>query len=741
MSLAYAHKQVPLSVPPPSYVSLMVTRRCNMSCGHCSVESSPQVKGEPTETELLDIVRQAATTGVKIIQVTGGEPMLREQVVLRLVRECRQLGVVSVMTTNGFWGKSLTQARRRLKALRRAGLGALTVSYDRYHAEFQGPQPALNIAQAAEEINFSVNINIVRVAEDPELQRIITPFAEVKSAHLRFYDVQAVGRARMLPVDSLRSEIEGFCGAAAFPAITDDGRVTACNGPSYFAGPESPLFVGSLRETPLPALFERHQQDPILDTIRTFGPARLRDELGKIPEFETFPFRQRYHGLCDLCHHITTNPEAVSALRTRLSQPQFVAERVAARRVIENSKSGGAMSWRYVNGIGACRVFLQAAQEPAGPWAQGAERILGRADFDWHHQAAYLTACGLARPLLRALPQPVVMRWAPQFFIERIKTAAMQDGFKELVQREALRQIAAVLQEVGGTGVLLKGAARLALAGEDESASVPRATGDLDVYIAPSLAPTVRRKLIDLGWRGAVDAPRTAPHHLAPVSFQGIPLEIHTQIMPSFWGLPEKDMLAHIRPLPGQASLYTLDAEGFLLHAGMHTTTNLFSLGLKTAWDFLWVLQKFAQLDWDRLTQWVSGSRLPRGFWVPVRVLYHELAIPFPHAFLSCAPADARQRKLETIARHRLFYELEGPFDLNPFSKNAVFLWLHDSWIDRARYLATLAGGTAAEARHSAQRNVASQSLSQLPQQFRQALLHWRQYRRALANAITEPGV
>src|SRR5262245_31417750 len=127
MAAIVEQQQVAPRTPQVSYLALMVTRRCNMSCGHCSVESGPHVKGEPSEAELLDCVRQAAAAGVRAIQITGGEPMLREKVVHRLLSECRRLGISTAMTTNGFWGRSLTDARRRLTALRRAGLAALTV--------------------------------------------------------------------------------------------------------------------------------------------------------------------------------------------------------------------------------------------------------------------------------------------------------------------------------------------------------------------------------------------------------------------------------------------------------------------------------------------------------------------------------------------------------------------------------------------------------------------------------------
>jgi hypothetical protein len=308
------------------------------------------------------------------------------------------------------------------------------------------------------------------------------------------------------------------------------------------------------------------------------------------------------------------------------------------------------------------------------------------------------------------------------------------------MKREALRRIADTLREVGGRGVLLKGSAILVREESGAHASPIRATGDIDLYVDPPLAPVLRGRLLDVGFRGAVDAARSAPHHLAPVTFQGLPVEIHTAIMPACWGLPEQEMLAHAHLVDGMDPLDTLDPEGFLLHAGMHASTHLFTHGLKTAWDLLWVLERFEELDWDRVTRWVQASRMPRGFWVPVRVLCRELEIPIPLEFLARAPVDRRQRKLETIARARLFSAMESAFDLNPFSKTAVFLLLHDSWRGCGRYLTSLVGREAAEARRSARHHVPAQAFTQLPQQLRQALFHWQQYRRALARTLAEPG-
>src|SRR5688572_5832306 len=230
----------------------MLTRRCNMSCSHCSVESGPKVRGEPTDAELIATVHAVADAGLRAIQLTGGEPMIREKLVLELLRIARARGLVTTLSSNGYWGRNRANAWRKVAALKRAGLDRLTISYDRYHAEFQGPEPALNIARAAEWFDVPLNVNITRVKDDPDLAGLVAPFEKRQQLKMRFYDVQVIGRARELPLAEMRGELNGFCNACSAPAITDDGRVTACNGPAYFLGSESPLVIGSIRETPLP---------------------------------------------------------------------------------------------------------------------------------------------------------------------------------------------------------------------------------------------------------------------------------------------------------------------------------------------------------------------------------------------------------------------------------------------------------------------------------------------------------
>jgi hypothetical protein len=194
-------------------------------------------------------------------------------------------------------------------------------------------------------------------------------------------------------------------------------------------------------------------------------------------------------------------------------------------------------------------------------------------------------------------------------------------------------------------------------------------------------------------------------------------------------------MLARAQPLGPLERLDTLDPEGLLLHAMVHCSQNVFSHGLRAAWDVLAILRMASQLDWDRLARWVSATRVPRGFWVPTAVLSRELGLPVPPDFLRGVPRDALQRDLEAIARRRLFRVAERVGELDPFSRNAVLLLLHDSLRTRARYLGTLCRWAAVRPR--GRRRVSAPS-SPRGAGLRQAWRHLHQYRRAVARAVID---
>jgi molybdenum cofactor biosynthesis enzyme MoaA len=707
-------------------LALMVTRRCNMTCAHCSVESSPSAGGaDPDEAELVRWIHEAAAAGVRTIRITGGEPMLRAPLVLRLVRECVRAGLAPALVTNGFWGYNPVRARRYVRALQRAGLTHLTVSYDQYHAEFQGPAPGLHIAAAAEALQLTFNFNVVRGSEPQLLTEVAGTLEPARGSRMRVYELQLVGRARTLDRAAISSEADGFCTSCSYPMVAEDGRVIACTGPAFFEAADSPLVIGSARTERLDDLLRRHFSDPVLNVIRTRGPAGLRDELRRTPGFESFPFRDRYVGICELCHHITRDAAAVAALRSRLSTSSALATQVAAWQVIDGNRRRGELTAQHVNGVGACRVFLRAAQGDRDVFARDGGHLLGHAHMDWRVVADFLAGSGLARPLMPVLDEPALTRWAPGFFVADLKRRGLRDALREAVQRSALERIEDALVELGGRGVLLKGTALLALAPRD---AVARATSDIDVYVEPRLASRLRTTLLQRGFTGDPDAGPSSQHHLEPVLFQGVPIEIHTRLMPASWKLPEGEMLECARPIPGTRALWAMPPEAMALHAVVHLSASFFSFGLKTAWDLL-ALCADPGFDWERLGRWAAALGTPRAFWTPLRVLAAELGLPVPAMFLSQAPLDPGARRLEIVASRRLFRAVEGQFDLDALTKTGMTLLVHDRWTGRARYLLeqTFWRGTRPATWGAAAQRATRAGL------FRQSWSQYKRYRRAVA--------
>lgn len=723
---------------PAHAVALMLTRRCNMTCAHCSVQSGPKIRQEPTDAEILETVHSLADNGISGVQVTGGEPMLREKLVFEILRVAKKRGIATTLSTNGFWGRNPANAWRKVRALKRAGLSRITVSYDRYHAEFQGHQPALNIAKAAEWFDMPLNINVTRVANDPEIAGLVEPFQQRHQLKMRFYDVQTVGRARELPLAEIRGVTSGFCNACCSPALTDDGRMTACNGPAYFLSADSPLVIGSIHEKSIGALIDKHTDDPILETIRRAGPERLLRELETAGVAREIGIRKQHSGLCDLCIDINSNPAAVAVLRERLSTPRYQAELAARRMVIKTAQLEGEMRIEFVNGPGVARLWMDAGREDQQRWDERAEKLIGRADFDWRRNAEYMIACGFARSIAGVIDSPAVKRWAPTFFGERVRAASLREGMIELTQREVLRRVAAVLAEMRETGVVLKGGAFIALEvfGRVPAGSLlRRAAGDIDIVVSPSVAQELKRRLLASGFKGEMDAARTGPHHLAPLAFNGVTLEIHTRIMPEFWGLPEREMLDAAVPLPALPSLSTLSPEGMILHALVHSTAHLFSVGMRAAWDCAWLIERYGSPDSDRLLKWVDALAMPRSFWVPAAV-FTPAFFALPASIITRIPKDERQRRMERVAGVRLFTALEGAFELNPISKNGFFLMLHDSYFGRVRHVASLFGAEERESRKSATASARSrapeQSRSPLALHLREGMMHWRQFQKTI---------
>eukprot|EP00455_Lapot_gusevi_P027795 TRINITY_DN2952_c0_g1_i3.p1 TRINITY_DN2952_c0_g1~~TRINITY_DN2952_c0_g1_i3.p1 ORF type:complete len:384 (-),score=17.15 TRINITY_DN2952_c0_g1_i3:47-1198(-) len=113
-----------------SYLRISLTERCNLRCQYCmpaeGVELTPDA-GILTRAEIAKIAKLFVESGIKKIRFTGGEPLVRKDIVdiMSDVNALRELGLETIaMTTNGI------TLSRQLPQLLRAGLNILNISLD-----------------------------------------------------------------------------------------------------------------------------------------------------------------------------------------------------------------------------------------------------------------------------------------------------------------------------------------------------------------------------------------------------------------------------------------------------------------------------------------------------------------------------------------------------------------------------------------------------------------------------------
>ncbi len=101
---------------------MSITNRCNLNCIYCHNEGDQGSTGEmPLET-IVNIVRAAAGFGVDRLKISGGEPLIREDLE-EIISALPSLRDVS-LTTNG------TLLKGRAGALKEAGLDRVNISLD-----------------------------------------------------------------------------------------------------------------------------------------------------------------------------------------------------------------------------------------------------------------------------------------------------------------------------------------------------------------------------------------------------------------------------------------------------------------------------------------------------------------------------------------------------------------------------------------------------------------------------------
>jgi len=184
---------------PVLNLRVSVTQKCDKHCPYCHREGETDPSTVMTVEEIVRIVRIAISLGISRVKLTGGEPLLRKEIVeiVRGINGVQGLTDLS-MTTNGIYLKGLA------KDLKAAGLGRVNVSLptldpDVYNSLMGGNlQEALDGVRAAVEAGLhpvKLNMLLLKNVNDGEIEKMIQ-FAAQTGTILQLIELEPINLSK-----------------------------------------------------------------------------------------------------------------------------------------------------------------------------------------------------------------------------------------------------------------------------------------------------------------------------------------------------------------------------------------------------------------------------------------------------------------------------------------------------------------------------------------------------------------
>lgn len=221
-----------------NYLRISVTDRCNLKCQYCMPESGIECVSEEaflSFDEIVRIVQQAVKLGITRVKITGGEPLLRQDVAKLVGMLHGVSGVEQVtMTTNGIL------LDRYIDELISNGLNAVNISIDsinpdRYRQVTRkgNLEDALRGLRAAIESGIKVKVNSVLYPGEDWMQMV--ELAKDSPVYVRFIETMPIGMGDEYSGVFVENVKEYFDGLGI--SLYKDSNIHG-NGPAVYYKPE-----------------------------------------------------------------------------------------------------------------------------------------------------------------------------------------------------------------------------------------------------------------------------------------------------------------------------------------------------------------------------------------------------------------------------------------------------------------------------------------------------------------------
>jgi GTP 3',8-cyclase len=215
-----------------NYLRISVTDRCNLRCQYCMPEEGIKLlehKDILTYNEITEIVKEAVSQGINKIRITGGEPLVRKNIVSLVAMIAEIRGITDFgMTTNG------VLLAEYAKELKKAGLHRLNISLDTVRNEkfreitrFDDLNKVLAGIKKAQEAGFeTIKINcVIKSSPDEPDAMEVSKFCKENNLQIRHIRQMDLQNGRFWKVSGGDG---GDCANCNRLRITANGKLKPC---------------------------------------------------------------------------------------------------------------------------------------------------------------------------------------------------------------------------------------------------------------------------------------------------------------------------------------------------------------------------------------------------------------------------------------------------------------------------------------------------------------------------------
>lgn len=300
-----------MGLRPIAAAGLLVTltRRCPLSCAHCSTASSMDAEQVDAGRLRRFVASISTDTAPQVVLYTGGEPLLRPELLAELASSARAAGSATAVLTGGFFARGGSIPDRIWRAL--LACDHVSFSLDAFHEREVPRAGVFDCLRALLDAGRDVSLHLLGRGPDDEY------LADVTSAVLGTFgsrvpmlvsEIRPVGRAASWLNSQQPAVLDARprpCSLAAWPVIAFDGTVLACCNQRVVDARPVPdhLRLGHLDTDDWPAIRSRLRQSPVLRMIRTRGPLHLQAALGSSAECT---------GYCQSCRRLSEDPAVLA---------------------------------------------------------------------------------------------------------------------------------------------------------------------------------------------------------------------------------------------------------------------------------------------------------------------------------------------------------------------------------------------------------------------------------------------